>query len=130
MFKYIRLYIPLSRFYLASHFIFCRRVLRTKDGGLSNGIRTRESPIDPLGTSPSGPRGAVSNIGKGNFPTSKLDDTEGFQGLGHSNWTICSPLSLFCSDIFATFSLSYWRGQFLSPQRTNNGKREFSLIQN
>ena len=37
---------------------------------------------------------------KGIHTTSKLNETEGFQYLGHSNWTICSPLSHFCSDIF------------------------------
>ena len=119
----------------------------------------------------------------GIHPTSKLNETRGFQCLGQSNWTICSPLSHFCSQIFTNFSLSYWEansyyprgpiiekwnssnpkigwdrgfsvpgafnldhlhtfkpilfwkfficftfilgGQFLLPQRANNGKREF-----
>ena len=40
----------------------------------------------------------------GIVPISKLNETEGFQCLGHSNRTICSPLSLFCSQNFPTFS--------------------------
>ena len=35
-----------------------------------------------------------------NSPTAKFGKTEGFQCLGHSNWTICSLLSPFCSGIF------------------------------
>ena len=34
--------------------------------------------------------------------TSNMDETEGFQCLGHSNWTTCSMLSQFCSEIFLT----------------------------
>ena len=37
---------------------------------------------------------------RGNLPTSKLDETEGFRRLGHSNWTKCSPLSSSCAKIF------------------------------
>ena len=48
--------------------------------------------------------------------TSNLDETEGFQCLGHSNWTICSPLSPFCSEIFPTFSLSYWGAHSYYPR--------------
>ena len=116
-----------------------------------------------------------------------MDETEGFQCLGHSNWTICIPLNPICSETFSSFSLSYWEvnssyprgpimgkgnssnfktewdrgisvpgafkldhlhpfkpllfrkfsifftfilgGPFLLPQRTNNGKREFSQPQ-
>ena len=47
--------------------------------------------------------------------TPKLDETEGFQCLGHSNWTICSPLSHFCFQIFASFSPSYWAGIHYFP---------------
>ena len=56
--------------------------------------------------------------------TLEWDDTEGFECLGCSNWVICSRLSPFCSEIFQTFSPSYWGGQFLLPQRANNGKRD------
>ena len=53
---------------------------------------------------------------------SKLNDKGDFQCLGHSNWTICSPYSYFCSKkkfMLFTFILG---GQFLLPQRANNGK--------
>ena len=53
---------------------------------------------------------------KGNFSTPKLDETEGVQCLGHSNWTICSPLSHFCLDEFPTFSLSYWGAHSYYPR--------------
>ena len=52
----------------------------------------------------------------GEFPFPNLDDTEGFQCLGHSNWTICSPLSPFCSENFPTFSLSYWGAHSYYPR--------------
>ena len=45
-----------------------------------------------------------------------MDETKGFQCLGHSNWTICSPLSPFCSEIFPTFSLSYWGAHSYYPR--------------
>ena len=51
-----------------------------------------------------------------NFPSPNMDKTEGFQCLGHSNWTICSPLSPFCSEIFPTFSLSYWGAHSYYPR--------------
>ena len=51
------------------------------------------------------PEGQFSE--KGNPPTPKVNETEGFQCLGHSNWTICNPQSHFCFQIFTTFSLSY-----------------------
>ena len=39
--------------------------------------------------------------GKMEFSQSK-SETQGFKWLGHSNWTICSVLSQFCSLNFAT----------------------------
>ena len=45
-----------------------------------------------------------------------MNETDGFQCLGHSNWTICSPLSPFCSEIFPTFSLSYWGAHSYYPR--------------
>ena len=54
--------------------------------------------------------------------TSNLDETEGFQCLGHSNWTTCSPLSPFCSEIFPTFSLSYWGAHSYYPRGLIMGK--------
>ena len=59
-------------------------------------------------------------------PTPKMDETEGFQCLGHSNWTICSPLSPFCSERFASFGLSYWEANSYYPKRANNGKRGYA----
>ena len=51
-----------------------------------------------------------------NFPFPNMDETEGFQCLGHSNWTICSPLSHFWFQIFTTLSLSYWEANSYSPR--------------
>ena len=51
-----------------------------------------------------------------NFPFPNMDKTEGFQCLGHSNWTMCSPLSPFCSEKFPTFSLSYWGANSYYPR--------------
>ena len=52
----------------------------------------------------------------GEFPFLIMDETEGIQCLGPSNWTICSPLSPFCSEIFPTFSLSYWGANSYYPR--------------
>ena len=52
------------------------------------------------------PKGQLSE--KGILLTPKLDETGGFQCLGHSNWTICSPLNPFCSKTFLLFTPSYW----------------------
>ena len=64
---------------------------------------------------------------RGIHPNSKLDETEGFQCLGHSNWTICSPLSPFCSEIFQTFSLSYWGANSYYPRGLILGVGRISL---
>ena len=45
-----------------------------------------------------------------------LSETVGFQCLGHSNWTSCSPLSPFCPEQFQTFSLSYWGPILITPE--------------
>merc|ERR1711950_104175 len=45
-----------------------------------------------------------------------MDEAEGFGCLGHSNWTICSLLSHFCSYKFKTFSLSYWEANSYYPR--------------
>ena len=58
----------------------------------------------------------------GIHPTSKLDETEIFQCLGHSDWTICSPISHFCSKKFPTFSLSYWEANSYYPREPIMGK--------
>ena len=58
----------------------------------------------------------------GILTTLKLDETEGFGCLGHSNWTICSPLSPFCAKRFSTFSLSYWEANSYYPRGLIMGK--------
>ena len=57
---------------------------------------------------------------KGKSP--KLDETQGFQCLGHSNWAICSLLSQFCSPNFQTFSLLYWEANSYYPRGLIMGK--------
>ena len=56
-----------------------------------------------------------------------MDETEGFQCLGPSNWTICSPLSQFCPEKFSTFSLSYWGAHSYYP-RPSWTKVQFSYL--
>ena len=67
-----------------------------------------------------------------------MDVTESLHCLGHSNWTICSPISQFCSPDFLTFSLLYWwahsyysRGLIMgkgnSPNSRNGRCRGFSV---
>ena len=58
-----------------------------------------------------------------------MDETGGFQCLGHSNWTICIPLSPFCSENLSSFSPSYWeansyypRGSILGRENSSNSK--------
>ena len=45
-----------------------------------------------------------------------MDEKEGFQCLGHSNWIICSLLSQSCSLNFQTFSLLYWEANSYYPR--------------
>ena len=52
----------------------------------------------------------------GIHPTSKLNEARGFQCLWHSNWTIYSPLSPFCSRRFSTFSPLYWEANSYYPR--------------
>ena len=65
-------------------------------------------------------------------PTPEKNETGGFGCLGHSNWTICSPLSLFCFSNFPTFSLSYWGansyypwGPIMGRGNSPNSKKEW-----
>ena len=51
-------------------------------------------------------------------------NTEGIKCLGHSNWTTCSLLSQFCSEIFPTFYFHAPEPISFIPQE--NEKREFS----
>ena len=59
------------------------------------------------------PEGQLSE--KGILPTPKLDETEGFQCLGHSNWTICSLLSPFCSENFKLFQFNTGEPILITP---------------
>ena len=61
-------------------------------------------------------------IGKWNSPN--LSEAQGFECLWHSNWTICSLLSQFCSLNFPTSTSLYWEAQFLLPQREGGWKWE------
>ena len=51
-----------------------------------------------------------------NFPFPNKDETEGLQCLGHSNWTNCSPLSQFCSEIFTTFHFHTGEPILITPE--------------
>ena len=51
-----------------------------------------------------------------------MDDSEGFQCLGHSNWTTCSLLSHSYSPNFPTFAPSYWEANFYYPRGPIMGK--------
>ena len=58
-----------------------------------------------------------ANNGKREFiQLQNLMRQRGYQCLGHSNLTICSPLSPFCPKIFSTFSLSYWEPILFTPE--------------
>ena len=65
---------------------------------------------------------------KGILTTPEKDETEGFGCLGHSNWTICSLLSHFCSHIFAPYSLSYWEASSYYPRGPITGKGDSSNL--
>ena len=57
-----------------------------------------------------------------------MNDTKWFLTSGHSNWTICSQLNWFCSEIFPHFYPSYWEVQFLiTPER---GRKEAAGAEN
>ena len=48
-------------------------------------------------------------------------DTQGIVYQGHSNWTICSHLSQFCSENFPTFDFHAGKCQFLiTPGKWEN----------
>ena len=72
----------------------------------------------------------ANNRGWENSPTPKFDRTEGFQCLGHSNWTICSLLSPFCSEIFASVSPSYWETISYYPRGLIIGVGKILQLQN
>ena len=51
-----------------------------------------------------------------------MDDTKGFQCLGHSNWTHCNPLSPFCSEIVPPFDFLTGECQFfITPEIEESG---------
>ena len=60
----------------------------------------------------------------GNHPTQELNESGNFECLGHSNWTICSPLSPSCGRIFPTFPLSYWEANSYYPRGLIMGNGE------
>ena len=45
-----------------------------------------------------------------------MSETGSFGCLGHSNWTICIPLSHFCLGNFQKFPLSYWEANSYYPR--------------
>ena len=53
---------------------------------------------------------------RGEFPIQKQNETAGFECLGHSNQTICSPLSPFCSGNFQFVSPLYWEANSYYPR--------------
>ena len=58
--------------------------------------------------------------------SSKVDETQGFLTLGHSNWTICRLLNWFCPQHFHLFAFHTGRSNFLLPQR-KEGRKEQGL---
>ena len=60
------------------------------------------------------PRGLI--LRKEILPTSQMYETEGFQCLVQSDWTICSPLSQFCSDNFWFVSPLYKEANSYYPR--------------
>ena len=93
---------------------------------VKNVLAARDSPcINPLSFIT--PEGQLSE--KGILPTPKLEETDGFQCLGHSNWTICNPLSLFCSETFTSFHLHTGEPILITPaKRAVFGKGKFSQL--
>ena len=64
--------------------------------------------------------------GKGIHP--RVDEAQGFQYLGHSNWTIGSLLSWFCFKKIPPFIPSYWEVQFfITPERV---RKEAAVAEN
>ena len=65
---------------------------------------------------------SVRQWGKGNHP--KVNETQEFLYLGHSNWTICSLLSWFCTKKFPHFS--YWKVQIpITPEKGRSSGRKW-----
>ena len=70
------------------------------------------------------PEGLI--VRKGKCATPELNETEGVECLGHSNWTICSPLSPFCSGNFQFVSSLYWEANSYYPRGLIVRKGSFS----
>ena len=51
-----------------------------------------------------------------------MDETEGFQCMEHSKWTICSLLSQFCHEIFPTLDFHARECQFLVTPEAESEK--------
>ena len=73
------------------------------------------------------PRGLI--VRKGKSQTPQLDETEGFECLGHSKGTICNLLSKFFSWDFPIVALSYWGTISYYPQRANSEKGDICQFQ-
>ena len=62
-------------------------------------------------------------MGKKN--SQEMDERQGSQCLGHSNWTIWSLLSQFCSPIFPICDFYTGECQFLITPEVENEKKGF-----
>ena len=60
----------------------------------------------------------------------EMDDTHGFECLGHSNWTICCLLSQFCSHNFPTFPPSYWEANSYYPREREAENKKMEMTRN
>ena len=69
-------------------------------------------------------------IGWAILPTPEMDEAEVIQCLGHSNWTICSRLSHFCSNNFPFISPLYWEANSYYPRGLIMGKGSFPNSRN
>ena len=57
-----------------------------------------------------------------------MDESDSFQCLGHSNWTICSLLSQFCSEFFKLLTLMPQSPFSLFPRKMRKGNSPNSKI--
>ena len=74
------------------------------------------------------PRGLIMR--KGNSPNSRIRPDRGVSVLGPFNLDHLHPFEPLLSSEFSNFFTFILGGQFLLPQRANNGKREFIELQN
>ena len=78
------------------------------------GRRKEETTRRKSPSKPSADNDSHDNFGI--LPIAKLNEIEGFQCMGHSNWTICRPLHLSNSEIIPSFSPSYWEANSYYPR--------------